>query len=273
MAKKSKSTSLAESSAKESQKPPEALINQDDVSSGDGGISLDQLSQAWQSLLNQGDDPYTSPVDEAADPLLEAANKAAPQVFQEVEPADAPTTSSQADEHCEISPRTILEAILFVGLHDHRPIASEQIAKFMRGVKADEIDDIVKDLNVGYRSAGAPYYIESTVEGYRMSLREQFHRLREALYGRVKPARLSPAAVDVLSIVAYNQPVTAEQIEKLRNTPSGTIISQLVRRQLLRIERDDANPRVPKYCTTDRFLDLFGIKTLEDLPRGLEIER
>jgi len=68
--------------------------------------------------------------------------------------------------------------------------------------------------------------------------------------------------------VAYNQPVTADQISQLRNLASGPMLSQLVRRRLLRVERPQQKPRTPLYYTTDRFLRLFGLEKLDDLPRG-----
>ena len=57
-------------------------------------------------------------------------------------------------------------------------------------------------------------------------------------------------------------------MNKLRGQASGAILAQLVRRQLLRMERPAEKPRTPRYYTTDRFLQLFGIRSLEDLPRS-----
>jgi segregation and condensation protein B len=143
----------------------------------------------------------------------------------------------------------------------------------MRGVSVAEVDELIAELNAGYRAANCPYRIESVGDGYRMTLAETWLPMREALFGRVRPARLSPAAIDTLSIVAYNQPATAEQVEKLRGTPSGAILGQLVRRQFLRIERQAEKPRIALYRTTDRFLSLLGLESLDDLPKGLELEQ
>ncbi len=81
------------------------------------------------------------------------------------------------------------------------------------------------------------------------------------------------AAIEVLSIVAYNQPVTTDAVNRLRAAQSGAILSQLTRRQLLRVERFDDRPRVANYSTTDRFLSLFGLESLSDLPRSEDIDR
>jgi segregation and condensation protein B len=106
-----------------------------------------------------------------------------------------------------------------------------------------------------------------------MALRPDFGPLRDTFHGRIREARLSQAAVDVLAIVAYHQPVSAEQIERLRGKPSGAILAQLVRRDLLSIERPAAQKSKPAYSTTSRFLDLFGLGGIEELPRSQELER
>ena len=87
----------------------------------------------------------------------------------------------------------------------------------------------------------------------------------------MREARLSLAAVDVLSIVAYRQPLTADEVSRLRDKPSGHILSQLVHRGLLRIERAAAPRRTAHYHTTDRFLELFGLSNLADLPQSEEL--
>jgi segregation and condensation protein B len=110
-------------------------------------------------------------------------------------------------------------------------------------------------------------------DGYRMTLRQPFHPLREKFFGRTREARLSQAAIDVLAIIAYQQPLTAEQISTVRSKPSGHVLSQLVHRGLLRIERVPGKRKVVQYFTTDRFLKLFGLQTLADLPQSEELDR
>lgn len=231
----------------------------------EAGLALDDLSQALQSLFTGGDDPYSIPATPDDDPLLAAANAVESELAAPAIPED--------ESNCELGPRTILEALLFVGTPENQPISSTQLASLMRGVSVAEVDELIADLNADYRAANCPYRIESVGDGYRMTLAEAWLPMREALFGRVRPARLSPAAIDTLSIVAYNQPATAEQVEKLRGTPSGAILSQLVRRQFLRIERQPEKPRVALYRTTDRFLTLLGLESLDDLPKGLELEQ
>ena len=238
------------------------------VAPDDEGLSLEELGQAYAALLSKGADPYPQPGD---DPPAETADQ----------PAEAIAVAEELlrvidggdDACCEITPRSILEATLFVGHPTGEPLTSERIAALMRGVRPAEIDDLVRELNEQYEAAGAPYAILSVGTGYQMAVRPEFASLRDHFYGRIKEARLSQQAIDILAIVAYQQPITAEQIDRLRGKPSGALLSQLVRRDLLRIDRPAEKKAKPNYLTTERFLDLFDLESLEGLPQSQEIER
>ena len=138
----------------------------------------------------------------------------------------------------------------------------------MRDVEADEIPALIDELNRRYAARGAPYRIVGEEDGYRLALCREFHPLRNRFYGRIREARLSQAAIDVLALVAYQQPMTGEKIGRLRGKPSSHVLAHLVRRGLLRIERPDTKRRTPHYHTTDRFLQLFNLQSLDDLPRS-----
>ncbi len=232
--------------------------------SAEEGLSLDQLSHAFAAMFASGDDPYSSPTDADADPILAEANDA-------LDGASEGARRAAADAACEISPRTILEAMLFVGTPDNRPLAAQQVAAMMRGVRPAEIEELVNDLNASYLKHGCPYAIVAEGVGYRMVVRSDYAAIGERLYNRVRTARLSPAAVEVLAAVAYNEPLTGEQVAQMRGVASGSILAQLVRRQLLRLERPDDRSARARYFTTPRFLSLFGLSSLEDLPRSEEM--
>jgi segregation and condensation protein B len=175
------------------------------------------------------------------------------------------------DEAQLVNPRTILEAMLFVGNAANEPLGREQAAAGMRGVKPDEIDALVSELNAQYEELGCPYTIVDEGVGLRLTLGEGWQSLRQRFYGKIRRARLSQAAVDVLSIVAYQQPITREQVDELRGRESGPLLRQLVRRRLLRVELPQAKGAPRAYRTTDRFLELFGLAGLSDLPQGEDI--
>jgi segregation and condensation protein B len=188
-------------------------------------------------------------------------------------PAPRPLPPIPIPDPCEISPRTVVEAMLFVGRPDNSPFNARELAAAMRGVGPAEIDAAVVELNSAYERDAAPYTVAATAAGYRLELRSDLGRLRDKLRGRARQARLTPAAVEVLSVVAYNQPTTVDQISELRGTPSGPALQALVRRNLVRVERPANRREPPRYWTTDRFLRIFGLESVAALPRNEELEK
>lgn len=226
------------------------------------GISLDELAAAFAQVM--GTEPRAasaaapSRLPESAENGSAAANS----------PDALAKTSEPREDSCPISPRTILEAMLFVGDRDNRPLTPRRAAELMRDVAVEEIPPLVEELNRSYEARGAPYEIIGEGDGYRLAIRDELRSLRDRFHGRVREARLSQAAVDVLALVAYEQPVTGEKISRLRGRPSSHIVAHLVRRGLLRVERPASDRRTPHYSTTERFLRLFNLESLDDLPRS-----
>jgi segregation and condensation protein B len=234
----------------------------------DAGLSLEELGQAYAALMSKGADPYEPT------PAAEPIPAADPSEVSPPPADDEPLEVISGDDAAaaEVTPQTILEAMLFIGHPLGEPLTSEQIAGLMRGVRAAEIDELIQELNETYDRDGSVYRIANHGAGYRLELRGEWGPIRDRFYGRVKEARLSQSAVDVLAVVAYQQPISGEEVDKLRGKPSGGVLSQLVRRDLLHVERP-APKAPPLYRTTARFLDLFNLDELSDLPQSLEGEK
>lgn len=248
---------------------PDAPHESDDAPQDeDQGFSLEDLSQAYAELLGRGHDPY-----EPAPDLKTPSDADEAAEDQALLDEDADSAAEDADDGCEISPRSIVEAMLFVGHPHNEPLSASQLASLMRGVRAEEVEEIVAELDATYRGEQAPYQIVSEAGGFRMALREEFRSLRDKFYGRVREARLSQAAIDLLALVAYNQPMSRQELDAARDKDNGPILSQLVRRRLLRIDRPADSPQTKLYSTTDRFLKLFRLQSLDDLPRTQDLER
>lgn len=173
----------------------------------------------------------------------------------------------------EPTPRTILEAMLFVGDRENKPLQADRAAEKMRNVSPEEIDEAVHSLNRDYRQLGCPYVIRKEDGGYRMVLRSEFDPIRDKFYGNIREARLSQQAIDALAVVAYRQPITAEEVQKIRRQPSASLLNQLVRRELLSAEQETrSRKKVLIYRTTDRFLELFQLDSLDDLPISEDLD-
>ncbi len=231
--------------------------------------SLKQLSDAFSEMLK------TDSGQEAIDHHEDLANghqgpwqdSGAAQGEKDDDPA-----TGVMEERDPVSPKCILEAMLFVGHPENEPLTAKQAATVIHGVQPREIEMMIEQLCKEYSSQGCIYNIRSEGSGYRMVLHEQYESMRDRFYGRIREAKLSQAAIEVLALVAYNQPTTSEKINNLRGHPSGAILSQLVRRQLLCMERPQQKPRTPTYRTTGRFLELFGLANLEELPKSEDLD-
>jgi segregation and condensation protein B len=221
------------------------------------GISLDELSQAYAQLIGKGSDPYEPP---SQTPATEAEK-----VVDQTESPEEATAG-------ELCPKSIIEAILFVGHPRNEPMSSTQLAGLMRGVPPREVDELIAELNAEYQERRHPFQVAMHGAGYRLELRSEFDSMRNVFYGRVREARLSQSVIDVLAIVAYQQGCTRQEVESIRGRPSGPILSQLVRRRLLRIERPSEKPRTPRYFVADRFLELFGLSSIDELPQSHDID-
>jgi segregation and condensation protein B len=174
----------------------------------------------------------------------------------------------------------IIEAMLFVGEDDSqsdgteiaRGITSQELSTHIRDVSPVEVDELVNQLNLQYRNETCPYEIVALADGYRMQLHDDFSHVRDRFRSPGRAIRLTPVAMEILAVVAYQQPVTAEQIQKLRGSPSRAVLNQLVNRQLLQLERRADVPNKPWYRTTARFIRLFQLESLDDLPRSEDLD-
>lgn len=165
----------------------------------------------------------------------------------------------------------IIEAMLFVG---GSPLTAARAAEAIRGLTEEQFQQAIDALARAYRREGRPYQIQLQEQGFVLSLRPRFRPVLERLYGAGREARLSAAALDVLALVAYRQPVTKQEIDSLRGHESGALLRQLVRRGLIAIvQRGEAEHGEVAYGTTPRFLELFDLQSLDDLPQTLDLQR
>ena len=153
-----------------------------------------------------------------------------------------------------------LEALLFVA---ERPLSRREIAA-IAGVDAETVDARLGDLEVALRDRGIR--LVSGDEAVQLTTAPQAGALI-ARYVGSDPARLSPAGLETLAIVAYRQPVTRGIIERIRGVDSDYVVRALMHRRLIREQgRADTPGRPYLYGTTFEFLERFGLTSLADLP-------
>jgi segregation and condensation protein B len=162
------------------------------------------------------------------------------------------------------APERILEALLFVG---GPPLTLEAAGQVIRGFTPDQIRHCFDQLNWQYRAQNRPYLVQLTDAGYVLTERPSYRTIKEKLFGGPKEARLSQAALDVLSLIAYRQPISKADLDSLRGSDCASLLRQLLRLGLLLLSREADASQPATYQTTSRFLELFGLASLSELPR------
>jgi segregation and condensation protein B len=210
--------------------------------------------------------------DESADQLARSYGEVLSQPWPDLPDAGPVAAGDEAAEGSAAPPplARIVEALVFVG---GPPLTAARACEATRGLTPALFAQIVDGLNRDYRRQGRPYRIQPREHGYELVLRPRFRVVLDRLYGSAREARLSPAALDVLALVAYRQPVGKNEIDSLRGAESGPALRQLVRVGLAAVQRGEADQREALYRTTPRFLSLFGLRSLDDLPRTQELHK
>ncbi len=225
----------------------------------DGGLSIDRLAQAFAAMMGTGD-PYAASAPASAGDVVEV--DASPDL-------DDGAAAKDGDASCRVSPLSILEALLFVGLPGGAALSSRTVAGLMRGVRPQEIDELAAELAQRYRANACPYEVVSRDSGWVMRLRPEFARFGTVLENRTRLIRLDAESLEVLAVVAWNQPVGRDRLVELGCDARPATLRQLVRRGLLELRRADGDGE-PSYRTTAKFLDAFKLESLADLPEPME---
>lgn len=243
------------------------------------GISLEELGAAYARAMQQGEDDRGTPADHPADDSEAGAGPAAAAGLA-VDDGSAPGIDRAAvaepdaaggDENDSLpTPLAIIEAALFIGNPENRGITEAELASLMRDVTAEEVAGYVDRLNQSYQENDQALRIHRDEDGLRMGVSPDMEIVRRAFYGKIRETRLSQAAIEVLSLVAYQPGITADQVQDQRGKESASLLSQLVRRRLLqqrRVACESSKRPVATYYPTERFLQLVGLQSLDDLPQ------
>lgn len=173
-----------------------------------------------------------------------------------------------AGEPCDDWPlSTRIEALL---LTSDRPLTTARLGELL-GIaskgQAKRIQQAVAELNEQYEQSGRSFRVEQIAGGWQLYTVEQLSPLMTRLHKQRQSARLSQAALETLSIIAYRQPILRAEIEAIRGVASGEVLRGLMERRLVRITgRAEEIGRPMLYGTTRQFLEVFGLSGLDDLP-------
>jgi segregation and condensation protein B len=172
---------------------------------------------------------------------------------------------------------TIIEALIF---SSDDPLPVIEIIKAIKGIDGEEIqitsaevEEAVNSLNFRYEEVNLSFRIIQLANGYLYATRPEFSKYIGFLSSEKSKRRLSQAALETLAIIAYKQPITKPEIEKIRGVNSDYILNTLLEKNLITISgRAESIGRPLLYGTTDDFLKYFGLNKISDLPKPREIE-
>jgi segregation and condensation protein B len=180
----------------------------------------------------------------------------------------------EEEELVELPLENVVEALLFAA---RMPLTAKQLAKCVgAGTRQDKVREAIASLNQHYSDTGRAFEIVEIAEKFRIMSRPEYAGHIQRLYPKKdQDRRLTPAALDTLSIIAYKQPITRVEIETVRGVGCGPVLRTLVERGLVRVvgKKTDVLGYPWLYGTTDVFLQDFGLAALEELPMVHELRR
>ena len=174
-------------------------------------------------------------------------------------------------DNCENEPtvESVVEAVLFAS---DEPLTPARLANIVEaGVK--QVREHIENLNDKYRANHNAFRIERIAGGYQMLTLSPFNYWLKKLLRARSDSKLSPAALETLAIIAYKQPVIRADIEVIRGVAVGDLVRGLMYKGLVKIVgRAEVLGRPMLYGTTRKFLELFGLNSLKDLPKVEELK-
>jgi segregation and condensation protein B len=159
----------------------------------------------------------------------------------------------------------MLEALL---LSTHHPLTAGRLAELLDLETTKPVRRAIKALNEAYTSGGRAFRVEQVAGGYQIVTLPEFGDILKKLHQREADAKLTNPALETLAIIAYKQPILRADIEAIRGCACGETIRSLMEKHLVKIAGRAEEPGRPiLYGTTKRFLELFGLNSIRDLPK------
>jgi len=191
---------------------------------------------------------------------------------------EAPVEGVASAEEAEAEPDDakavdvgLLEALLF---STHHPLTGQRLGELLEIRSQKSIRKGVQDLNKQYEESGRTFRVEQVAGGYQLLSLPEYGDILKRLHQREADAKLTKAALETLAIIAYKQPILRADVEAIRGVACGETIRSLMEKHLVNIAGRAEEPGRPiLYGTTKRFLQLFGLNNLKDLPQSEELPK
>ena len=162
-----------------------------------------------------------------------------------------------------------LEALLFAA---EEPLAVREMAR-AAGSDSNTVRKVLPRLKAAYDAQLKAWELVEVAGGYRLVTRPEFYPAIQRLKTQTAQRKLTPAALETLALIAYRQPIGRADIASVRGVDPGPVLRQLLDKKLAKIAGRGAGLGQPLlYGTTDYFLEHFGLKSLQDLPKPAEFK-
>jgi segregation and condensation protein B len=178
--------------------------------------------------------------------------------------AAAAPVAAATDDDLDDLPR-VVEAMLFAA---HESLPARRIARAIGYVTEQRIADAIAGLARRYDAQRSPLMLAEIAGGWRLVTRPEYAPFLARLFSKAEKERLSQAALETLAIIAYRQPATRAEVEAVRGVLVGPVLRLLQEKRLIKVTgRAEVVGRALQYGTTRRFLDHFGLASIEELPK------
>jgi segregation and condensation protein B len=240
----------------------------------DSAPALDAADQPGVELC--GESLETLPLDGAAEPTELKLVPAEPEPDADPQEPGAELEAGAGEPVLidpsvpEINTQQVIEAVLFVA---DTPLPIPKIVSILGVGSARDVRKHIEALNERYTREGATFHIEKIAGGYQMLTLPQYNTWLRRLRQSRQDSRFSAAALETLAVVAYKQPVTRADIEAIRGVAAGEMLNRLRELNLVKIVgRAEDVGRPMLYGTTKRFLEIFGLASLDELPQVEQLQ-
>ena len=177
---------------------------------------------------------------------------------------------AQLSQYAEPTEESVVEAVLFAS---DEPLTPNRLADIV-GISAKHIREHIDSLNDKYQTNNNAFRIEEIAGGYQLLTLSSYNPWLKKLLRARSDSKLSPASLETLAIIAYKQPAIRADIEAIRGVAVGEIVRSLMYKGLVKIVgRAEVLGRPMLYGTTKKFLEVFGLNTLKDLPKIEELKK
>ncbi len=163
-----------------------------------------------------------------------------------------------------------IESLIFVA---EKPISAKDIQTSLKNAmeaefKMPQIKESIEALQAKYQAADFAMELVEISNGFQFLTKPAFHNTVGSYLKLTTKKRLSRAAIETLSIIAYKQPVSKPEMEKIRGVSADYSLQKLLEKEIVEIVGRSDGPGKPLlYGTNDRFMDYFGLKSIDDLPK------